>query len=79
MMSNGVKVCRMDGGYKFQPPSLKVISYMLLDQMYKNPAPNLNLYQSIQRVMEKLLDKVEDKIWGIEVPGIMIDLVLTLC
>ena len=44
----------------------------------KNPAPNLNLYQSVQRVMEKLLDKVKDKIWGVEFTGIMIDLVLTL-
>ena len=70
MMANGVKVRRMDGGYRYQPPSLKIISSLLLDKMYIQPAPNLQLYQSVQRVVDKLIDCVEDKLLGLEVSGI---------
>ena len=70
MMSNGVKVRRMDGGYRYQPPSLKIISSLLLDKMYIQPAPNLQLFQLVQRVVDRLIDCVEDKLLGLEVSGI---------
>ena len=70
MMANRVKVRQMDGGYRYQPPSLKIISSLLLDKMYIQPAPNLQLYQSVQRVVDRLIDCVEDKLLGLEVSGI---------
>ena len=70
MMPNGVKVGRMDGGFWYQPPSLKTLSSIQLDQMRKNPTPNLLLYQSIQKVLDKLVDMVEDKILDFDVSGI---------
>ena len=70
MMPNGVKVKRMDGGFRYQPPSLKTLSSIQLDQTRKNPTPNLLLYQSIQKVLDKLVDMVEDKILGFDVSGI---------
>ena len=45
MMPNGVKVRRMDGGFQYQPPSLKTLSSIRLDQTRKNRTPNLLLYQ----------------------------------
>ena len=70
MMSNGVKVRRMDGGYQYQPPSLKIVSSLFLDKMYIQPAPNSQLYQSVQKVVDRLVDCVEDKLLGLEVSGI---------
>ena len=70
MMPNGVKVRRMDGGFRYQPPSLKTLSSILLDQTRRDPSPNLVLYQSIQKVLDKLVDMVEDKILGFDVTGI---------
>ena len=69
MMPNGVKVRRMDGGFWYQPPSLKTISSILLDQMRRDASPNLLLYQSIQKVLDKLVSVVEDKILGFDVTG----------
>ena len=54
MMPNGVKVRRMDGGFRYQPPSLKTLSSILLDQTKRDPSPNLLLYQSVQKVLDKL-------------------------
>ena len=70
MMPNGVKVRRMDGGFRYQPPFLKTLSSIQLDKMRKNPTPNLLLYQSIQKVLDKLVGMVEDKILGFDVTGI---------
>ena len=71
MMPNGVKVRRMDGGFWYQPPSLKTLSTIWLDQMRKNPTLNTLLYQSIQKVLDKLVDMVEYKILGFDVSGII--------
>ena len=71
MMPNGVKVRWMDGGFRYQPPSLKTLSSILLDQMRKDPSPNLLLYQSIQKVLDKLVNMVEGKILGLDVTGII--------
>ena len=40
MMPNGVKVRRMDGAFRYQPPSLKTLSSILLDQTRRDPSPN---------------------------------------
>ena len=69
MMPNGVKVRRMDGGLRYQAPSLKTLSSIRLDQTKRNPSPNLQLYQSIQKVLDKLVNMVEDKILGFDVTG----------
>ena len=70
MMPNGVKVRRMDGGFRYQPPSLKTLSSILLDQTKRDPSPNLLLYQSVQKVLDKLIELVEDKILGFDIAGI---------
>ena len=70
MMPNGVKVRRMDGGFRYQPPSLKTLSSILLDQTKRDPSPNLLLYQSVQKVLDKLIEMVEDKILGFDIAGI---------
>ena len=69
MQPNGVKVRRMDGGIRYQPPSLKCMTAILLDRIQPNPTPNIHLYQSVQRVVDNLRDFVEDKILGLETPG----------
>ena len=70
MMPNGVKVRRMDGEFRYQPPSLKTLSSILLDQMKRDPSPNLLLYQSVQKVLDNLIEMVEDKILGFDIAGI---------
>ena len=70
MQSNGVKVQRMDGGYRYQPPSLKFITNLFLDKTRPNASPNVNLYQSVQKVVNMLVDLVEDKDLGLDTPGI---------
>ena len=70
MMPNGVKVRRMDGGFRYQPPSLKILSSNILDQTKRDPSPNLLLYQSVQKVLDKLIELVEDKILGFDIAGI---------
>ena len=70
MRPNGVKVRRMDGGYSYQPPSLKCITNLFLDKTKPNGSPNVNLYQSVPKVVDKLLDLVEDKVLGLDIAGI---------
>ena len=66
MQPNGVKVRKMDGGYRYQPPSLKCITNLFLDKT----KPNVNLYQSVQKVVDRLIDLVEDKVLGLDISGI---------
>ena len=70
MMPNGVKVRQMDGGFRYQPPSLKTLSSVSLDKTRREPPPNLQLYQSVQKVLDKLVEMVEDKILGLDMTGI---------
>ena len=70
LMPNGVKVWRMDGGFRYQPPALKTLSSIILDQTKRDPSPNLLLYQSVQKVLDKLIELVEDKILGFDIAGI---------
>ena len=66
MMPNRVKVRRMDGGYWYQPPSLKTISSLFLDKTSRQQAPNLQLYQLVQKVVDRLVDWVEDRLLGLK-------------
>ena len=67
---NGVKVRWMDGGIRYQPPSLKCMTTILLDKIQPHSTPNVHLYQSVQKVVDNLRNLVEDKIMGLETPGI---------
>ena len=70
MQPSGVKVQRMDGGYRYQTPSLKCLINLYLDKIQPNSSPNVNLYESVQRVVDRLVDLVEDKMLGLDVSGI---------
>ena len=69
MQPNGVKVRRMDGGIRYQPPTLKCITTLLLDKVRPNVSPNINLYQLVQKVGDKLVDLVEDRVLGLDMSG----------
>ena len=67
----GVKVRKVHGGYVYQPPNLRVCSYLVLDK-YRSKAglPRSRLYEGVQRCMESLLDQVEDRLMGLDPTGI---------
>ena len=67
----GVKVRKIHGGYIYQPPSLKVSSYLVLDR-YRSQAglPRSRLYEGVQKFMDHLLDQVEDRLMGLDPTGI---------
>ena len=67
----GVKVRKVHGGYLYQPPSLKVCSYLVLDR-YRAQAglPRSRLYEGVQRFMDQLIDKVEERVMGLDPTGI---------
>ena len=62
----------MHGGYVFQPPSLKISSYLALDK-YNSKAglPRSHLYEGVQRFMDQLIDWVEDRLLGLDSAGIL--------
>ena len=66
----GVKVRKVHGGYGFQPPSLKVSSYLTLDK-YNSKAglPRSRFYEGIQKFMDHLIDQVEDRLLGLDGTG----------
>ena len=67
----GVKVWKVHGGYVFQPPSLKVTSYLTLDQYHsKAGLPRSQLYQGVQKFMDQLINRVEDRLLGLNDAGI---------
>ena len=67
---SGVKVWKVHGGYVFQPPSLKVSSYLTLDK-YNSKAglPRSRLYEGVQKFMDHLIDQVEDRLLGLDSTG----------
>ena len=67
---HGVKVRKVHGGYVYQPPSLKVCSYLTLDR-YRSKAglPRSRLYEGVQKFMDHLLDQVEDRLLGLDNAG----------
>ena len=67
----GVKVRKVHGGYVFQPPSLKVSSYLMLDKFNTRAGqPRSRLYEGVQKCMDHLLDQVEDRLLGLDDAGI---------
>ena len=66
----GVKVRKVHGGYKYQPPSLKVCSYLVLDR-YRSQAglPRSRLYEGVQKFMDYLIGRVEDRLMGLDPTG----------
>ena len=66
----GVKVRKVHGGYVYQPPSLKVRSYLTLDRyLSKAGLPRSRLYEGVQKFMDHLLDQVEDRLLGLDNAG----------
>ena len=55
----------------FQPPTLKVSSYLTLDK-YNSKAglPRSHFYEGIQKFMNHLIDQVEDRLLGLDGAGI---------
>ena len=67
---HGVKVRKVHGGYVYQPPSLKVCSYLTLDRYRsKTGLPRSRLYEGVQKFMDHLLDQVEDRLLGLDNAG----------
>ena len=64
----GVKVHKLNGGYVYQPASLKVSSYLTLDRQFPD-SKNRNLFENIQKCLDNLVSRVEEKIMGIEPTG----------
>ena len=68
----GVKVRKVHGGYVFQPPSLKVSSYLALDRFHTRAGrPQSRLYEGVQKILDHLLDQVEDRLLGLDDTGIL--------
>ena len=66
----GVKVRKVHGGYVFQPPSLKVSSYLALDRFNsKAGQPWSRLYERVQKFIDHLIDQVEDRLLGLDSAG----------
>ena len=66
----GVKVRKIHGGYVYQPPSLKVCSYLALDRFRsKAGLPRSRLYEGVQKFMDHLIDQVEDRLMGLDPTG----------
>ena len=56
---NGVKVPKDPRGYIYQPPSLKVCSYLALDRFRSQAGlPRSRLYEGVQKFMDSLIDQV---------------------
>ena len=68
----GVKVRKVHGDYVFQPPSLKVFSYLTLDRFHTRAGqPQSWLYEGVQKFLDHLLDQVEDRLLGLDDTGIL--------
>ena len=67
----GIKVRKVHGGFVYQPPSLRVCSYLSLDKMNSRAGQSRSrLYEDVQKCMDKLLEQVEDRLLGLDVTGI---------
>ena len=64
----GVKVRKINGGFVYQPASLKVSSYLTLDHHFPD-SKNQKLYENVQKCLDNLVSRVEDEILGIETTG----------
>ena len=70
--STGIKVQKVIGGHVFQPAPLKVSCYLALDrsQAAISGQPNQKLYENVQKLIDKIIDQVEDHILGLTEQGI---------
>ena len=67
---HGIKVRKVHGGYVYQPPSLKVCSYLALDRFRsKAGLPRSRLYEGVQRFLDQVIDQVEDRLMGLDPTG----------
>ena len=67
----GFKVRKVHGGHVFQPPTLKVCSYLALDKLNTRAGqPRSHLYEGVQKFMDHLLEQVEDRLLGLDATGI---------
>ena len=66
----GVKIRKVHGGYLYQPLNLKTISYLVLDK-YRSKAglPRSRLYEGVQKCLDQLIERVEDKLMGLDPAG----------
>ena len=70
----GIKVRKVHGGHVFQPPTLKVCSYLVLDKFNTRPGqPCRRLYEGVQKCMDHLLEQVEDRLLGLDVTAPIVD------
>ena len=84
MTPAGVKVRRVDGRYRYQPPTLKFACVRVLDHNFPNSRDS-KLYTNVQLCMDELVNLVEVRVKGIEWGGMIkvanpeIDEILDLC
>ena len=66
----GVKIRKVHGGYLYQPSNLKTISYLVLDK-YRSKVglPRSRLYEGVQKCLDQLIERVEDKLMGLDPAG----------
>ena len=68
----GIKVWKLNGRSIFQPASLKVSSYLILDKYYeKKGQPRWKHYENVQKFLDMVIDQVEDRILGIDHTGMI--------
>ena len=68
MTPAGVKVCRVDGRYQYQPPTLKFACTRILDHNFPDPGDS-KLYTKVQLCLDRLINLVEVRVKGIEWGG----------
>ena len=66
----GVKVCRVDGQYRYQPPTLKFACVRVLDHNFPDPRDS-KLYTNVLLCIDELVNLVEVRVKGIEWGGMI--------
>ena len=69
-MALGVKIRRVNGRYQYNPPSLKFSCVRVLDHHFPDPATS-RLYATVQSFLDQIIDKVEDRLKGLQGGGIV--------
>ena len=64
----GVKIRRVNGRYQYNPPSLKFSCVRVLDHHFPDPSTP-RLYATVQGFLDQLIDKVEDRLKGLQGGG----------
>ena len=66
--ATGVKICRTNGRYQYNPPTLKFSCIRVLDHHFPDPR-NPRLYAAVQGCVDQLVDMVEDHLQGLKWEG----------